>query len=162
MKSTSNKLLKCIMRLFPGRIPRTHHRLYFFTQSLWIDPTYLHVLARFSPLHPKLPSGAGIRESIIHSQTWTDSDMTEISPEESETQEPNFKAAKEKKEKSFWQLNARQNEKSKKTIYGWWRYSLSLGSFLSLPELNDRTRVIGMVADGWEGGEGNSKTYSSQ
>lgn len=28
-----------------------------------------------------------------------------------------------------------------------------MGSFLSLPELNDRTRVIGMVAEGWgEGG----------
>lgn len=55
--------------------------IHFLTQSLWTDPTYLHVLAHFSPPHPKLPSGAGIRESIIHSQTWTDSNMTEISPE---------------------------------------------------------------------------------
>lgn len=81
--------------------------------------------------------------------------MTQISPKRirDAATEPNFKAAKEKKEeKSFWQLNARQNEKSKKTIYGWWRYSLSLGSVLSLPELNDRTRIIGMVGGGVGGG----------
>lgn len=44
------------------------------------DPPYLHILAHFSLLHPQLPSGAGIKESIIHSQPWTDSNMTQISP----------------------------------------------------------------------------------
>lgn len=54
--------------------------IFFHSQNLWTDPPYLHILAHFSLLHPQLPSGAGIKESIIHSQPWTDSNMTQISP----------------------------------------------------------------------------------